>query len=565
MKTRGCRWAALGGLIGMVAATAGGAAIATDRALLVLRTSETRAFASWRMLGTDGPGARYEVETAERAAGPWRPVTGGQPTGTNCVVPVPGGATPLVRVKVTRPGRPDEVTPAAAVPARPEPWVRLPLATGDRAQKVGLGDFDGDGRLDYLVKTPDFNTDPYQQPGYWKKSTDTYKLTAYRHDGTRLWTYDMGWSIEEGIWYSPVVVCDLDGDGRAEVFCKAGEGDPREPTGHVRTGPEWLVMLDGRTGEVRRRLPWPSRDGFDDYNYSSRNLLGVAYLDGKRPHLLVVRGTYRIIKVQAYTPELRPLWYWEASGPDASYRGQVMHGLHAVDVDGDGRDEIILGSAALDDDGKPLWNTRKGHPDICYVADFDPARPGLEIFYGLEKGQPRGGVALHDARTGAEIWGNPEKTVHVHGQGMVGDIIPEEPGIECYAGESKGGTGWWLYTAAGKLIHRQDLGELSPKAVYWLEGATKIYVVGRKLYRWPREEIGELSSGRTVAIADFLGDWREEIVVAADGELRIYSSTVPTNLRRPWLMEDRLYRNDVTVQTMGYFYPPQLSTALVQP
>jgi rhamnogalacturonan endolyase len=369
----------------------------------------------------------------------------------------------------------------------------------------------------------------------------------------------MGWAIEEGIWYSPVIVCDLDGDGVAEVFCKAGEGDPREPTGHVRSGPEWLIMLDGRTGREKQRLPWLSRDGFDDYNYSSRNLMGVAYLDGKRPHLVVVRGTYRIIKVQAYTPGLKPLWHWEASGPNESYRGQSMHGLHAVDVNGDGRDEIILGSAALSHDGQPLWNTKKGHPDVCYVADFDPTRPGLEIFYGLEKGQSRGGVALHDARTGAEIWGNPEKTVHVHGQGMVGDIIPDEPGIECYAGESKGGTGWWLYTAGGKLINREDLGELGPKAIYWLDGPTKVYVSGRRILRWPNHEVEQIAAGRIVAIADFLGDWREEMVVAMEGELRIYTTTVPTQLRRPWLMEDPLYRNDVTMQTMGYFYPPQLS------
>ncbi len=49
------------------------------------------------------------------------------------------------------------------------------------------------------------------------------------------------------------------------------------------------------------------------------------------------------------------------------------------------------------------------------------------------------------------------------------------------------------------------------------------------------------------------------MIVAMDGELRIYTTTVPTELRRPWLMEDPLYRNDVTMQTMGYFYPPQLS------
>jgi rhamnogalacturonan endolyase len=529
-----------------------------DRALLVLRTGPDQAFASWRAFGTDPAGTTFAVETAERPEGPYRLAAAEMRSGTNATLSLSGDRAAYVRVRASAPGRAPEIGPAVAVSRAPAPYLSLPLAGRERAQKVGFGDFDGDGRLDYLVKTPDFNTDPYQQPGYWKKSEATYQLTAYRHDGTKLWTYDMGWAIEEGIWYSPVIVCDLDGDGIAEVYCKAGEGDPREPTGHVRAGPEWLVVIDGRTGQIRQRLPWPDRTGFDDYNYSSRNLLGVAYLDGKRPHLLIVRGTYRIIKVQAYTPDLQKLWYWEASGPYADFRGQGSHGLHAADVDGDGRDEIILGSAALDDDGKPLWNTRKGHPDICYVADFDPARPGLEIFYGLEKGQPRGGVALHDARTGAEIWGNPEKTVHVHSQGMVGDIIAEEPGIECYAGESKGGTGWWLYTAQGKLINRDDLGELAPKAVFWLEGPTKGYVSGKSIYRWPRQEVGKIP-GRVVALADILGDWREELVVALDGELRIYATTVPTPIRRPWLMEDPLYRNDVTMQTMGYLYPPQLS------
>jgi rhamnogalacturonan endolyase len=141
---------------------------------------------------------------------------------------------------------------------------------------------------------------------------------------------------------------------------------------------------------------------------------------------------------------------------------------------------------------------------------------------------------------------------------MVGDIVPEEPGLECYAGESKGGEGWWLYAASGKLINREDLGELAPKAIYWLDGTTKVYVSGKKIYRWPRQEVGQIP-GRIVAIADFLGDWREEMVVALDGELRIYTTTVPTERRRPWLMEDPLYRNDVIHQTMGYFYPPQLS------
>ena len=71
-------------------------------------------------------------------------------------------------------------------------------------------------------------------------------------------------------------------------------------------------------------------------------------------------------------------------------------------------------------------------------------------------------------------------------------------------------------------------------------------------------KIGEFE-GRLVSIADVIGDWREEIIVSLPGELRIYSSTIATTRRRPSLIQDPLYRKDVALQTMGYFYPAQLS------
>ena len=58
--------------------------------------------------------------------------------------------------------------------------------------------------------------------------------------------------------------------------------------------------------------------------------------------------------------------------------------MHSADVDGDGRDEIVLGSVVLDDNGTALWSTGFGHPDKCFVTDIDPERPGLEIFYAYE-------------------------------------------------------------------------------------------------------------------------------------------------------------------------------------
>ncbi len=534
-----------------------GAAENLDRGVVAVAQPDGSVYVGWRLLSSDPPTAGFDLFRSESAQGQGKKINPAPVTDScNYVDTTPPGKSWFYSVRPAgnkmRAGKDDWVKASTD-----RGFVRIKLQGDYAAQKVGIADLDGDGRYDYLVKQPDFNTDPYQQPGFWKKSQDTYKLEAYDHDGRFLWRYDMGWSIEEGIWYSPIVVYDLDGDGKAEVFCKGGEGDPREPTGHVKSGPEYLVVLDGLTGKTRKRLPWPSREGFDDYNYYSRNLLGIAYLDGRRPHLVIERGTYKIIKIQTFDPELKPVWEWQASGEYSAYRGQGMHGMHAADVDGDGCDEIVIGAAVIDHTGKPLWNLRKGHPDICYVADIDPARPGLEIFYGIEPGKQSNTVCLVEAKTGKMIWGSPEITVHVHGQGMVGDVDPSHPGMECYAGEAKGGSNYWLYSAAGERLSDQSLGELSPKAVYWLDSSNKIFIVNKTMFKWPREKVGAIE-GQIVAIADCLGDWREEIVTALKGEIRIYTSTVPSSSRRVCLMQDRLYRTDVAMQTMGYFYPPQL-------
>jgi len=133
--------------------------------------------------------------------------------------------------------------------------------------------------------------------------------------------------------------------------------------------------------------------------------------------------------------------------------------------------------------------------------------------------------------------------------------------MECYAGE-KGGSNYWLYAANGERLSNKSLGELAPKAVWWLDGDTKVYIVENKICLYPQKEIGRIE-GRIVAIADCIGDWREEVITALKGEIRIYTTTVPTNKRRICLMQDRLYRTDVAMQTMGYFYPPQVCGKLL--
>src|SRR5690606_10103626 len=250
--------------------------------------------------------------------------------------------------------------------------------------------------IDYVIKQPDFNTDTYHRPGYWKRSQEPYKLEAYDgSNGRPIWRYDMGWAIETGTWYSPYVVYDLDGDGKAEVYTKAGEGDPREIDGRVVEGPEYLVKIDGETGEVIARRDWHSRKGWNHYNRSMRNMLAIAYLDGIRPSLIMQRGTYDLMKTAALDRHLNIIWNREAENPHELV-GPGTHGLITADVDQDGKDELVLGATALDDDGTVLWATGLGHPDPCFVADIDPDRPGLEVFFGIEPRRSEGGISLAD-------------------------------------------------------------------------------------------------------------------------------------------------------------------------
>lgn len=439
-------------------------------------------------------------------------------------------------------------------------YLSIPLAGDYDFQKIGLGDLDGDGEMEYLIKQPNFNVDPYQQPGYWKPSPTTYKIEAYKQDGTLLWVYDMGWAIETGIWYSPWVVYDLDGDGQAEVYCKAGVGDPRNEKGLVETGPEYLVKIDGQTGKVVKRIPWIDRVGYPSYNYYCRNMLAIAYLDGEKPALIMQRGTYNVIKTWALDQNFDVLWKHEVleknSAKNQNYYGQGTHSIIAADVDEDGRDELIIGAAVIDDNGKGLWTLDMGHPDICYCADIDPDQPGLEIFYGFESRQETDGICVVAARTGEKIWAMKEKTYHLHAQGMCGDILGEYPGMEVYCGE-RDYDKRWLYSADGKLIQFYEKMDRSPWPIWWDGDLQKEIVLKRGICDWGNDP-KFVFEGNPILVVDCLGDWREELITSVPGEIRIYTTPIRSDRQYPPLLTDRQYRLGMVNQTMGYYYPAQL-------
>ncbi|NOZ20732.1 MAG: hypothetical protein GXP25_06540 [Planctomycetes bacterium] len=555
-----------------------------DRGVVAMRTPQG-VYVGWRLLKGDPADIAFDV---------FRKIEGGQQVKVNGApvrettdfldTSAPADATPVYTVRPAgakegffeklfgqRPRSP-EGSAKTAVCKGPAPYVSVKLDGDHKFQKIGFVDLDGDTRLDYVIKQPEKNIDPCGS--YWYRSPDTYKIEAYTHDGKLLWRNDLGWAIERGIWYSPFIAHDLDGDGKAEVAAKIGEGDPRneKEEGRVTSGPEWMVVWDGMTGKELDRAPWPSRDGFRSYNVASRNQMAVAYLDGKTPCLLALRGTYGRMKVHAYQfkdGKLKLLWKYDNEKLPRRYWGQGEHFTHAIDVDNDGRDEVMLGSIMLDDNGIPLWTTGMGHNDHGYVGDIDPHRPGLEIYYGVETHAQKNGMCLVDAPTGKFIWGFGEPTRHIHAAGMCADIDPTVPGLECFGLDclSKKPSirkGPWLWAANGKLLWFDK--PLLPKTyslnpIYWDADLQKEILRGGKIFDYAGGNVAHIGAGR-VLIADVIGDWREEVIASFPGEIRIYSTTIPATDRRVCLLQDPIYRADVTMDTMGYTKEPMTSYCL---
>jgi rhamnogalacturonan endolyase len=284
---------------------------------------------------------------------------------------------------------------------------------------------------------------------------------------------------------------------------------------------------------------------------------------------------------QYHGNELKRLWHWEGDDETPIIRSQGAHGMHAADIDKDGRDEVILGSVVVDDNGTALYSVGLGHPDKCFVTDVDPRRPGMEIFYAIEPWHNDGmGVCLVEAKTGKTIWSIGRRTSHV-GDGMVADIDPLIPGLECFATEDpKGGsTNRYMFAADGKRLGRREdvpdcrnwifwdsdllretFGRGGPGRSQSGSGRPRRRGFGRdssiSIVKYKGPIITSGIEGSIMMMADILGDWREELITALPGELRIRATTIPARDRRVCLMQDPVYRAEIAHRSMGYEQSP---------
>ena len=554
-----------------------------DRGVVAVKT-DGGVYVSWRLLENDTPQTVFNVYRSTDGK-KFRKINSKPVSATTDFTDRNGRNGYFYQVRAVAAGK--EVNISTGSKVLDNNYLSIKFQGEYPSQKIGVGDLNGDGVYDYVIKQPQQTTDP----GSWRKSPDTFKIEAYLSDGTFLWRKDLGVNIEQGVWYSPYVVADLDGDGKAEIAVKTAptDKDYRDEAGRVvgkvpqnyngKPGssvngicPEYLSILDGMTGEEIDRTPWIEQgQEFGDYNRNNRNQMAVAYLDGKTPAVVINRGTYRKMAANAYQLKdgrLELLWAWNGDQENPVIRSQGAHQIVCVDLDNDGREEVVLGSVVVDDNGEALWSAGVGHPDKAIVGDIDPDNEGLEILFGCEVWHDERGVCLVDAATGKELWRIGHYTGHV-GNAMAVDLRPEIPGLECIASEDKKGgkvleTRYIRDSKGNKIGSEADVPAITDWIWWDADNLRELPVYGKERGKWSLgkykgETVADGFEGSIMMIADLFGDWREEIVTVSRGELRVYTTTIPAKDKRVTLMQDPLYRSYVYNRSMGYTQSPMVT------
>lgn len=567
---------------------------------MAIRQTDQSVFLSWRSLASDTKALAFNLYRHDSPHSHPTLLTESPLTGPTCFVDTnaPDASLEYSVIPVTE-GNP--------TPAKAKVWedgfLRIPLDLPQnyRPGDASVGDLDGDGTYELVVM---LSCQP--RDNSFAGLTGEPILDAYELNGSRLWRIHLGHNIREGEHYTQFMVYDLNGDGRAEVACKTADGTTdgqgkiignpnadwrnHDSTsrlhGRILQGPEYLTVFDGQSGAALHTVNYlPSRDpidgwggiggngGNDSYgNRCDRFLACVAYLDGQHPSLVMCRGVYGRTTLAAWdftSGNLTNRWFFDSgiSYPpftDASpFSGMGGHSLSVGDVDLDGRDEIVYHAMTIDDDGTGLYSTGRRHGDAMYLSDFDPHRPGQELFLITENEDATTrfqtpGAGLHDARTGNPIW------THSPGidvpNGLIADIDPRHPGAEAWGGP-------------GQLrnVQGQEIGP-HPRTTNWAiwwdgDRLRELYASGAILkWDWNNATESKLltlpsqqrSSRRPNLAGDILGDWREELIIPSPSgdALHLYSTTLPTEHRLTTLMHDRQYRLAIAWQNVVYNKPP---------
>lgn len=116
-----------------------------------------------------------------------------------------------------------------------------------------------------------------------------------------------------------------------------------------------------------------------------------------------------------------------------------------------------------------------------------------------------------------------------------------------------------LRVQLGRRLKPKFRGGLAPRAAYWDADPQRELLRRGRISKYKGPQIPPRVEGHIAAVADVLGDWREEIITSVPADLRIYTTTLPAADRRVCLMQDPIYRLDVICAAMGYYQVPMAS------
>ena len=366
------------------------------------------------------------------------------------------------------------------------------------ASIVKFGDVDGDGKPDFLVLTP------------------SYSAYMYNNLGKELWHWDAPAQDARlrGEFEAPGSIWDFDQDGYAEVI-------------HWRIvdGKEWLVMADGRTGAVKRQVPWPTPPMPHVYN-NFRTAI-AKFHPGYADNLVVFTDSGGVITVTAYDRDLNQVW----QHTERRKKDFFGHYVYPIDLNRDGIDEVVVSHLCLDAKGNEMWNNYAvfddNHDHMDAIEFFDLDGDGkLELITG----QSDVGALAYRALTGELLWHNMADHTQQITAGYIlkGSKTPQVVANgRVYGPRGGGGLAAQLYwfDYQGNLLFKWPDNPIGGNPNF-VRGDW--YGNGTKQFFWHKFKLGDDGKGvlffkePVYHMFDFLGNGAEQVITFDRNVLRVY-------------------------------------------